>query len=152
MWWIKYGTDIIRSENCIWSCPAVVPGASVFISFSMGYYVCEQYVQLACTLTFEAVHGSSCDAGINHPNQYFIDSQKILQKVIPFIIFQDPWSNFPHGDYGKIGQMLTMSSSSIYFDMDLTLCRIIPHCNVQRVMDFGLAMLFPPKVSPFFCP
>lgn len=49
----------------------------------MGYYVCEQYVQLACTLTFEAVHGSSCDAGINHPNQYFIDSQKILQKVNP---------------------------------------------------------------------
>ncbi|KAL7241294.1 hypothetical protein ACSBR2_006836 [Camellia fascicularis] len=39
-----------------------------------------RHYQLACTLTFEAVHGSSCDAGINHPNQYFIDSQKILQK------------------------------------------------------------------------
>ncbi|XVF85308.1 hypothetical protein PTKIN_Ptkin17bG0107200 [Pterospermum kingtungense] len=38
-----------------------------------------RHYQLACTLTFEAVHGSSCDAGINHPNQYFIDSQKILQ-------------------------------------------------------------------------
>ncbi|GFY97430.1 DNA primase, large subunit family [Actinidia rufa] len=38
---------------------------------------------LACTLTFEAVHGSSCDAGINHPNQYFIDSQKILQRILP---------------------------------------------------------------------
>lgn len=49
--------------------------------------------------------------------------------------------------------MLTMSSSSIYFDTDLTLCRIIPHCNVQRVMDFGLAMLFSPKVwVPFFVP
>ncbi|XP_044488763.1 probable DNA primase large subunit [Mangifera indica] len=38
-----------------------------------------RHYQLACTLTFEAVHGSSCDAGINHPNQYFSDSQKILQ-------------------------------------------------------------------------
>lgn len=42
-----------------------------------------RHYQLACTLTFEAVHGSSCDAGINHPNQYFIDSQKILQKNNP---------------------------------------------------------------------
>jgi len=40
------------------------------------------YVQLACTLTFEAIHGSSCDAGVNHPNQYFIDSQKILQSKV----------------------------------------------------------------------
>lgn len=147
MWWIKYGTDIIRSENCIWSCPAAVPGASVFISFSMGYYVCEQYVQLACTLTFEAVHGSSCDAGINHPNQYFIDSQKILQKVNP--IYNIPGSLEQLSPWGL---WKDWSSSSIYFDMDLTLCRIIPHCNVQLVMDFGLAMLFPPKVSPFFCP
>ncbi|GAV86353.1 DNA_primase_lrg domain-containing protein [Cephalotus follicularis] len=38
-----------------------------------------RHYQLACTLTFEAVHGSSCDAGINHPNQYFSDSQKILK-------------------------------------------------------------------------
>lgn len=38
-----------------------------------------RHYQLACTLTFEAVHGSSCDAGINHPNQYFMDSHKILQ-------------------------------------------------------------------------
>ncbi|KAF8399988.1 hypothetical protein HHK36_015861 [Tetracentron sinense] len=44
-----------------------------------------RHYQLACTLTFEAVHDSSCDAGINHPNQYFSDSQKILQSkmVIP---------------------------------------------------------------------
>lgn len=43
-----------------------------------------RHYQLACTLTFEAVHGSSCDAGINHPNQYFSDSQKILHpKVDP---------------------------------------------------------------------
>ncbi|KMT07427.1 hypothetical protein BVRB_6g150500 [Beta vulgaris subsp. vulgaris] len=38
-----------------------------------------RHYQLACTLTFEAVHSSSCDSGINHPNQYFNDSQKILQ-------------------------------------------------------------------------
>ncbi|KAJ8439129.1 hypothetical protein Cgig2_027055 [Carnegiea gigantea] len=41
-----------------------------------------RHYQLACTLTFEAIHGSSCDAGINHPNQYFIDSQKILQSKV----------------------------------------------------------------------
>ncbi|KAL2903866.1 putative DNA primase large subunit, partial [Bienertia sinuspersici] len=38
-----------------------------------------KHYQLACTLTFEAVHDSSCDSGINHPNQYFSDSQKILK-------------------------------------------------------------------------
>ncbi|KAL9232528.1 hypothetical protein vseg_007633 [Gypsophila vaccaria] len=38
-----------------------------------------RHYQLACTLTFEAVHGASCDSGINHPNQYFTDSQKIVQ-------------------------------------------------------------------------
>ncbi|XP_038906614.1 probable DNA primase large subunit [Benincasa hispida] len=38
-----------------------------------------RHYQLACTLTFESIYGSSCDAGINHPNQYFIDSQKVLQ-------------------------------------------------------------------------
>ncbi|KAE8705473.1 DNA primase large subunit [Hibiscus syriacus] len=46
-----------------------------------------RHYQLACTLTFEAVHGSSCDAGINHPNQYFIDSQKILQSKVDGIQF-----------------------------------------------------------------
>ncbi|KAJ0491586.1 putative DNA primase large subunit, eukaryotic/archaeal [Helianthus annuus] len=39
-----------------------------------------RHYQLACTLTFEALHASSCDAGINHPNQYFSDSQKILKE------------------------------------------------------------------------
>ncbi|XP_062110777.1 probable DNA primase large subunit [Humulus lupulus] len=42
-----------------------------------------RHYQLACTLTFEAVHGASCDSGINHPNQYFSDSQKILQSKNP---------------------------------------------------------------------
>ncbi|CAN6464737.1 unnamed protein product [Victoria cruziana] len=38
-----------------------------------------RHYQLACTLTFEAIHSCPHDAGINHPNQYFIDSRKILQ-------------------------------------------------------------------------
>ncbi|XP_051116611.1 probable DNA primase large subunit [Andrographis paniculata] len=38
-----------------------------------------KHYQLACTLTFEAVHGTSCDAGINHPNQYYSDSRKALE-------------------------------------------------------------------------
>ncbi|KAH7683196.1 DNA primase large subunit eukaryotic protein [Dioscorea alata] len=38
-----------------------------------------RHYQLACTLTFEAVHGISCDTGVNHPNQYFIESRKALE-------------------------------------------------------------------------
>ncbi|CAL5067341.1 unnamed protein product [Urochloa decumbens] len=38
-----------------------------------------RHYQLACTLTFEATHGVSCDSGINHPNQYFSESQKVLR-------------------------------------------------------------------------
>ncbi|ESQ28579.1 hypothetical protein EUTSA_v10018528mg [Eutrema salsugineum] len=42
-----------------------------------------KHYQLACTLTFEAIYGTSCDAGINHPNQYFEESQKILKSNAP---------------------------------------------------------------------
>ncbi|KAJ4884152.1 putative DNA primase large subunit [Raphanus sativus] len=42
-----------------------------------------KHYQLACTLTFEAVYGTSCDTGINHPNQYFEESQKILKSKTP---------------------------------------------------------------------
>ncbi|CAN0907622.1 Probable DNA primase large subunit [Linum grandiflorum] len=42
-----------------------------------------KHYQLACTLTFEAIHGCQNDAGINHPNQYFSDSQKILKSKVP---------------------------------------------------------------------
>lgn len=38
-----------------------------------------RHYQLACTLTFEAIHNSSCDTGINHPNQYYSESRKILE-------------------------------------------------------------------------
>ncbi|KAF8048562.1 hypothetical protein N665_2476s0003 [Sinapis alba] len=38
---------------------------------------------LACTFTFEAVYGTSCDVGINHPNQYFEESLKILKSKTP---------------------------------------------------------------------
>ncbi|CAH9085951.1 unnamed protein product [Cuscuta epithymum] len=38
-----------------------------------------RHYQVACTLTFEAIHGSPCDAGISHPNQYYTDSRKILE-------------------------------------------------------------------------
>ncbi|XP_078432555.1 DNA primase, large subunit family [Wolffia australiana] len=37
-----------------------------------------RHYQVACMLTFEAVHGCSCDTGVNHPNQYFTLSQKAL--------------------------------------------------------------------------
>lgn len=41
-----------------------------------------RHYQLACTITFEVIHGSSYDAGINHPNQYFSDSQKIFKSKV----------------------------------------------------------------------
>ncbi|KAM1741865.1 hypothetical protein ACFX13_012024 [Malus domestica] len=65
-----------------------------------------KHYQLACTLTFEAIHGSSCDAGINHPNQYFKDSQTIIKSKLaetnflnwtcqmrPFLIGHDLFSH-----------------------------------------------------------
>ncbi|XP_020591204.1 probable DNA primase large subunit [Phalaenopsis equestris] len=38
-----------------------------------------RHYQLACTLTFETIHAASCDTGINHPNQYFAQSRKLLE-------------------------------------------------------------------------
>lgn len=61
----------------------------VFYFSDMVFNICDnllKHMQLACTLTFEAVHGTSCDAGINHPNQYFTESQKVVQsKVDPVV-------------------------------------------------------------------
>lgn len=42
-------------------------------------------LQLACTLTFEATHAASCEAGINHPNQYFVESRKVFQSKVNLI-------------------------------------------------------------------
>lgn len=50
---------------------------------NMLFFICIYMVKLACTLTFEAVYGTSCDTGINHPNQYFEESQKILKSKTP---------------------------------------------------------------------
>jgi hypothetical protein len=44
-------------------------------------------MQLACTLTFEATHGVSCDSGINHPNQYFSESQKVLRAKVGAVTY-----------------------------------------------------------------
>jgi hypothetical protein len=47
-------------------------------------------LQLACAATFEGVHGCQCD-GINHPNQYFEQSQKVLNpqlKVFAYNAFR----------------------------------------------------------------
>ncbi|KAH7306258.1 hypothetical protein KP509_22G004000 [Ceratopteris richardii] len=41
-----------------------------------------RHYQVACSLTFEATHGSQT-IGINHPNQYFEQSRKILQPKVP---------------------------------------------------------------------
>ncbi|KAH9772525.1 DNA primase large subunit [Citrus sinensis] len=60
--------------------------------------------QLACTLTFEAVHSSSCDAGINHPNQYFSDSHKILQPKSKITNIQVQIVGQPHSDQAEMAK------------------------------------------------
>jgi len=40
--------------------------------------VSRQHFQIACQRYFEATHNTELDGGIQHPNQYFQDSQKIL--------------------------------------------------------------------------
>ena len=77
MWWIKFEIDTIRYRLCI----IKHTGAALVASWFSSFKEC-MHVQLACTLTFEAIHGSPCDSGINHPNQYFSDSQKILQAKV----------------------------------------------------------------------
>ncbi|KAL6899220.1 hypothetical protein ACP4OV_005878 [Aristida adscensionis] len=60
-----------------------------------------RHYQLACTLTFEATHDVTCDAGINHPNQYFSESQKVLRAKVKSNI-TEPISNlncFPAAEY-----------------------------------------------------
>lgn len=37
-----------------------------------------QHYQLACGMTFEAVHGAQIESGVQHPNQYFQESRKAL--------------------------------------------------------------------------
>jgi DNA primase large subunit len=36
------------------------------------------HYQLACGMTFEAIHGKTMDEGVQHPNQYFEESRKAL--------------------------------------------------------------------------
>jgi hypothetical protein len=38
-------------------------------------------------MTFKATHSVSCDTGINHPNQYFSESQKVLQAKVSVIVY-----------------------------------------------------------------
>lgn len=40
--------------------------------------VSRQHYQIACQRYFEATHQTELDGGIQHPNQYFQESQKIL--------------------------------------------------------------------------
>ncbi|KAH9772524.1 DNA primase large subunit [Citrus sinensis] len=63
-----------------------------------------RHYQLACTLTFEAVHSSSCDAGINHPNQYFSDSHKILQPKSKITNIQVQIVGQPHSDQAEMAK------------------------------------------------
>lgn len=37
------------------------------------------HYQIACSKYFDAVHNTNLGLGINHPNQFFEDSQKLLK-------------------------------------------------------------------------
>lgn len=38
------------------------------------------HFQLACAAAWEGKHGCACDTGINHPNQYFAESRRVLDR------------------------------------------------------------------------
>lgn len=40
------------------------------------------HFQIACSRYFNAVHNIDLDLGINHPNQFFEESQKIIKGYI----------------------------------------------------------------------
>lgn len=40
--------------------------------------VSRQHFQIACQRYYEATHNTDIDSGIQHPNQYFLESQKFL--------------------------------------------------------------------------
>lgn len=42
----------------------------------------KRHYQIACQRYWEALHGISIDAGINHPNQFFEESQKFLNGAL----------------------------------------------------------------------
>lgn len=46
-------------------------------------YVTRGHYQLACAKHFELLHGQLPMNGINHPNHYFEQSQKILNEKFP---------------------------------------------------------------------
>ncbi|KAJ0256166.1 DNA primase large subunit [Hirschfeldia incana] len=74
-----------------------------------------KHYQLACTLTFEAVYGTSCDAGINHPNQYFEESQKILKSktpaATPAYSFSLPTEDYKYRDEAQRSSRPTTNTS-----------------------------------------
>lgn len=41
--------------------------------------VTRQHFQIACQRYFEATHNVEVDGGIQHPNQYFLESQRVLK-------------------------------------------------------------------------
>ncbi|PKA57829.1 putative DNA primase large subunit [Apostasia shenzhenica] len=66
------------------------------------------HYQLACTMTFEAIHSTPCDTGINHPNQYFTESQKLLApKVIILADLEIFYSRFVISSFITLFQVLT---------------------------------------------
>jgi DNA primase large subunit len=43
-------------------------------------YVSQGHFQLACGKYFQLTHGIQSDVNINHPNQYFVESQNVLSE------------------------------------------------------------------------
>lgn len=39
-----------------------------------------KHYQLACGVAFEGIHKCSCDVGINHPTQYYMESRRVTDE------------------------------------------------------------------------
>lgn len=84
---VRFPVDSDFAFNCASSCFFFFLCWVVLVIIICGLCYWFGNMQLACTLTFEAIHGLSCDAGINHPNQYFSDSQKTLKVKVHAMMF-----------------------------------------------------------------
>lgn len=73
------------------------------------------HFQLACQTAFEGAHSCACDAGINHPNQYFEESCKAIDGDAPTQATpaENPRSHQAEAALSAIPAMPELAASSV---------------------------------------